>query len=69
MTDREIRVWNSRALDRLLPLRWHLNELIWAMEEYNSYAVKVDAPLLSKEKIKSAKKALDKAERFFSNKK
>ena len=69
MTDREAQLWYSKSLDVLDPLRWHLNELICDMESYNSYAIKVGSPLLSKEKIKAAKKVLDKANRLFSNKK
>jgi hypothetical protein len=61
-------VWYSNALEVLGPLRWHLNELVEAMESHNRYAKAVDQPLLPERKIEAAKAANEAANKYFSGK-
>ena len=63
---RAVDAWYSSALEVLSPLRWHLNELVEAMESHNRYARRVGEPLLPVEKIEVAKKASEAANAFFS---
>lgn len=72
MTSQE---WYSRSLDRLQPLRFHMKELIDAIEEHNRLVKRLnqlrkrgepkDLPVRT-DKLKKAKRAADRAERFFS---
>ena len=58
--------WYAGAMEVLGPLRWHLNELLEAMEAHNRYARAVGAPLLPERKIEAAKKANRAADTYFS---
>lgn len=59
-------LWYQNGLEKLEPLRYHLFELIMEMEFHNSYAKRVKQPQLNKKKIAQAKKALERAEKFFT---
>lgn len=58
-------VWQSEALEVLSPLRFHLSELIEAMEFHNRYAKRMGEPLLPEHKIAAAKAANDAVDKFF----
>lgn len=62
-------VWQSEALEVLNPLRFHLDELIEAIESHNRYARAVGQPQLSEKKIAAAKAAAESANTFLSGKK
>lgn len=67
--------WYSRSLDRLQPLRFHMNELIDTIEEHNRLVKRLNQlrkkgepkilPVRT-DKLKSAKRAAAQAEKFFS---
>lgn len=57
--------WYSESIEVLSPLRWHLDELIEAMESHNRYAKRMGEPLLPEHKIAAAKAANDAADKFF----
>ena len=60
--------WYSEALEVLTPLRWHLDELVGAIEEYNGLARKINLRVIPEKKVVAAKEAMDKANRFFLGK-
>ena len=57
--------WYSEALEVLSPLRWHINELIDAMESHNRFAQRLGLPLLPDAKIAAAKAANEAVDSFF----
>ncbi len=57
--------WRSEALEALQPLRWHVNELIEALESHNRWAKRAGRPTIPEGKILAAKEASAKAESFF----
>ena len=64
--------WYPNALEVLVPLRWHVNELVEMCEQYNRFAEQMEKLTgekqvkLSKEKIEAARKANNAANKFFS---
>ncbi len=66
--DKNNRIWYSKSLLILQPLRFHLKELIDEMESYNRYAKRIKGPSLSIHKINDAKLVLNEAEKFFTGK-
>lgn len=66
LEDRKDKAWYRKALELLNPLRYHINELIEEIESYNRFAKKMGYPPLSKTKVLAAKRARDKAEKFFT---
>ena len=48
------------------PLQWHLHELLMEMEFHNAYAKRMKEPLLNRRKMAAARRALNRAEKFFT---
>jgi hypothetical protein len=63
---KKIQTWYSQALKLLSPLRYHVNELIEEIESYNRFAEKMGYPPLAEKKVLAAKRARDRAEKFFT---
>lgn len=61
-------VWYVKALEALSPLRFHMDELIKEIEMHNRFLKKVKVATVPSRRIKAAKRALAKAEKFFCNK-
>lgn len=60
--------WYSKSLDVLGPLRYHMSELLLEIESHNRFLKRIKVPRMPTAKVKAAKKALAKAEKFFCNK-
>jgi hypothetical protein len=58
-------LWYSEAVEVLLPLRWHLNELIEEIESHNRYAKSFGGAMISEAKIAAAKTANEEVDKFF----
>ena len=58
--------WYTNTFEVLNPLRWHLSELLEAVEQFNRLAIATkEAPIFEK-KIADARDALNKAEKFLT---
>lgn len=66
MNETDTRSWYAEALEVLAPLRWHLHELAQAVGEYNAFARRTSAPLISEHILRGAERASEDANRFFS---
>lgn len=64
-SNQESLAWYQEAMGVLTPLRWHLNDLVEAMEAHNRYARRVGEPLLPETKIEAARAAGRKADEHF----
>jgi len=58
--------WYQESLEVLQPLRYHINELIQAVEAHNRYADLVGQPKVSPKTLEEAKQAANLAEYFFT---
>lgn len=65
---KESQVWYSKSLDVLGPLRYHMSELLFEIESHNRFLTRMKVAIIPTSKVKAAKRALAKAEKFFCNK-